>query len=88
MDKDNAVGVTSEERARTRPANGRYSLNGWVYGPVGLIQEREPDRLDGVDVDFHGVAVSETSHTMHIAQRHGDIAASRCRPGNMAQEPI
>lgn len=57
MDKDNAVGVTSEEREQTRTADRRYSLNGWVYGPVGLVQESEPDRLDGVDVDFHGVAV-------------------------------
>lgn len=34
------------------------------------------------------VLLSKEHHTMHIAQRHGDIAASRCRPGNMAQEPI
>jgi len=65
-------------REAVKDSSRCYSLGCWIYGPVGLIQEREADRPDGVVADFHGVAVQETSHH---AQRHGDIAASRCRPG-------
>ena len=34
-----------------------HSLNGWVYRPVWLVDERQTDRVDGIAAYFHRVVV-------------------------------